>query len=155
MPSSLKPSRVGYLFPQPSAFGLYLSPAASRNAAHPRPKAPGLIPGHREIIFHSAGLPGNAALRACASLFSGRNREADGPFEECARCRSDTARTDPACRCLGLLYPCCPVRHLRSPTTVCARPFHSSATAAVSPQSAWSAVDDGRSWPVDRLEVAA
>src|SRR5713226_9754399 len=109
----------------------------------------------REVDFHSARLPGNAALRACASLFSGRDREAHEPFQECAHCRSDTTRADPACHSLGLLYPCRPVRYFRSPPTICARPFHSSTTAVVSSQSAWSAVDDGRSWPLDCLHVCA
>jgi hypothetical protein len=46
-------------------------------------------------------------------------------------------------------------RDLRPPPTICARPFHSSTTEVVSSQSAWSAVDNGRSWPVDCLQVGA
>jgi hypothetical protein len=104
-----------------------------------------------EIIFHSASVPGNAALRALASLSSGRNRETHELPQKCAHRWRDTARTGPPRYPLGLLCSCRPVRDLRASPSIRAGTFHSSTTALVSSQSARSPVDDGCSRSVDCL----
>jgi hypothetical protein len=55
---------------------------------------------HREVILHSASLPGTAAFGARASLFF-RMKLRRSLFQECAHCWSGATRADPACHCLG------------------------------------------------------
>ena len=110
---------------------------------------------YREIIFHSARLSRNAALRNFASLSSGRNRKTHDLPQECAHRWSDITHAGPPGHRLGLLCPCRPVRDLRTSPTIRTGTFHSSTTALVSSQSARSAVGDGRGRTVDCLPAGA